>query len=65
LYVIGAEEIKYGHQIWKSVLQFRKLLEKSEKLINKKEYDIMVNTKGISKDMIEQFCIDNKFVLEI
>jgi alanyl-tRNA synthetase len=62
-YILSSEEAKYGGIIWKSVIIFRKLLGKEEKIITKQEYELMAKTKNIYPDLIEQFCIDNKFTI--
>jgi len=61
MYIIQNEENKYGNIIWKSVVEFRKLL--NVKNISKETYDHLTKTRGIYKDVVDQFLIDNDIKL--
>jgi len=63
-YVIHSEEQHYGTIIWKSCTMFRKILEKSSKIITKEEYNDMIKRRGIYADLITQFAMDHSYVLE-
>jgi alanyl-tRNA synthetase len=61
LYVIYNEENKYGNIMWKSVVEFRKL--SNVKNMTKNVYDHLTKTRGIYKDVVDQFIIDNNIKL--
>ena len=63
-YILDNEEAKHGTLIWKGALLFRQLLDKDNKIVTKSEYEMITKTRGISVDVVEQFCKDHKFTLE-